>query len=505
VKAQYPDIPSSIGPVSSLFVAAMNATSCGIVITNHLEPDYPIIYCNKAFEVMTGYAREEVIGRNCRFLQGNDRNQKTRIAMKDAVQKGEYCQVELRNYTKSGTQFWSEVILSPVKDEQGRLTNYIGVQTDITRRKQTEIALSIAEQEKPGTDQENTALFENESFLASIIETIREGLIVLDENIKILSVNDHFCEFFKLNKREVLGKALPELGEGEWNNPALITMLNDVLPFNNPFEGFEVTLDFPVIGKKVLKMNARQVTLKGQYLKQTLLAIEDITQRREVEQRKDDFISLASHEMKTPLTSIKGHLQLLRRMAAKNGDELYLKPLDVALNSVSRLESLVAVLLDADHLKSGTLHFTHNSFNFDELVKEAVTAAQGATETHRINVSGLANTTITGDFFRLEQVVINLLENAVKYSPGSKEVGLHVNVLGDYIKVAVTDTGIGINQWEQKKIFERFYRVENVKQHFQGIGIGLYVASENIRQHQGTLWVESEEGKGSVFSFTIPV
>lgn len=454
---------------------------------------------------MTGYSVQEVIGRNCRFLQGDDRDQKARVAMKEATEKGEYCKVEIRNYTKSGTLFWSEVILSPVKDEKGLLTNYIGVQTNITRRKEAEIALSMAEQEKHGANQGNTGLVENESFLASIIETIREGLIVLDENIRILSVNDHFCEFFKLNKQEVVGKPLPEMGNGAWNNPALITMLKDVLPLNNPFEGFEITLNFPAIGKKVLKMNARQVTLNGQYLKRTLLAIEDITQRREVEQRKDDFISLASHEMKTPLTNIKGHMQLLKRMAAKNGDKPYLKPLDVALNSVNRLESLVAVLLDADQLKSGAVQFTHHSFDFDELVKEAAEAAQGATKTHHIHVSGLANKVIKGDFFRLEQAVINLLENAVRYSPQSQEVGLHVNVLEDYIKVAITDTGIGINQWEQKKIFERFYRVENVKQHFQGIGIGLYVANENIKQHQGTLWVESEEGRGSVFNFTIPV
>ena len=489
-----------------LFAAAINATSNGVVITDHSQPDEPIIYCNEAFERLTGYSKKDIIGHNCRFLQDGDRNQKERQELKDAIRNGNYCQVEIRNYKKDGRLFWNELIVSPVKNKAGEVTHFIGVQNDITRRKEAESALLEERYHLEERVKERTHdLKESEIYLESIVETIRESLLVLDAELNILSVNDHFCRFFKVNEKEVAGKSLTQMSNGQWNIPELVNLLKNVLPHNNPFENFELGYDFPAVGKKLLILNARQIMHKGGYQDRILLAIEDITERRAIEQRKEDFISIASHEMKTPLTSIKGNIQLLHKKALNSGDTSFLAGFETTEKSIARLEKLIADLLDVAKIQSGRIEFNYTTFNFNTLIREAVEAVQVTSQTHRIVVSGETNHEVTADQGRLEQVLINLLSNAIKYSPGESEVGIHVAMIQEYIKVSITDSGVGINKSDHKKIFERFYRADKITEKYPGVGIGLYVSNQIIQEHKGTLWVESEEGAGSVFNFTIPL
>lgn len=489
-----------------LFGAAMDASVTGIVITDNTQPDNPIIYCNKAFEQLSGYQQNEIIGHNCRFLQDEDRGQEARLLIKEAIRTGKHCKIEIRNYTKKGVPFWNELHISPVRNKNGTVINFIGIQNDVTRRKDAEHAL-LQERDNLETrvTERTIELKENEDYLASIVETIRESLIVLDENIKVLSVNEHFCKFFKCNENDLVGQQLYELLDGIWNIPALKDVLENILPHNNPFEDFEVAHEFPIIGKKLLVLNARQVTFKGKYQSRILLAMEDITERRKMEQRKEDFITVASHEMKTPLTSIKGHIQLLKRKAEKNQDEAYIMPLLTESKSIERLDILIKDLLDVAKIQSGKIQFNLIDFNFEDLVNDSISSVEGSTETHQIVVTGNTKVIIKADYSRLGQVMVNLLTNAIKYSPASKQVGVHVNVLANFLKVAISDTGVGIKREEHKNIFERFYRVEETQETFQGIGIGLYVCRQIIKEHHGTLWVESEPGQDSVFNFTIPI
>jgi PAS domain S-box-containing protein len=489
-----------------LFAAAVSASNNGVVITDHTQPDEPIIYCNKAFESITGYTNKEIIGHNCRFLQDGDDDQEARHLLRLAIAKGEHCSVEIRNYKKDRRLFWNELTISPVKDQDGNVTNFIGIQNDITRRKEAEEAL-VAERDnlEERVLERTEDLKESEAYLASIIETVRESLVVLDSNMRVLSVNDHFCRFFKSTEKDIKGKVLFEHNNGQWNMPELKNLLINVLPNNNPFEGFEIENEFPKIGRKLLVLNARQVTLKGKYQNRILLAIEDITERREIEQRKEDFISIASHEMKTPLTSIKGNLQLLHRKAQQNKDTQYLSGFETAVKSVARLERLIYDLLDVSKIQSGKVGFNFTTFQFDRLINEAVSGIQAISQSHNIVVTGSANIEVTADFGRLEQVLLNLLSNAVKYSPEGKEVALHTTILPDYIKVSITDKGVGIHERDHKRIFERFYRADQISEKFPGVGIGLYVSNEIIKEHKGTLWVDSKEGAGAKFSFTIPI
>jgi PAS domain S-box-containing protein len=489
-----------------LLTQALDASISGIILTDHQQPDNPIIYCNAAFEKLSGYSRKEIIGHNCRFLQGEDRNQKEREILRNAVKKGKQCVVEIRNYRKSGELFWNELYMSPVKDKSGTITHYIGVQNDVTRRKKAEQDLLHQQEVMEQKVEERTKVIrESEEYLASIYQTVRESLIVLSPDFNVLSVNHHFLKTFKVSIGETEGKALYELGNGQWNIPQLKTLLEDVLPTNNPVENFEVEHDFPHIGKKLMLLNAHRIELEGQYKDRILIAIEDITDRREIERRKDDFLSIASHELKTPLTTVKGYVQMLNRFMPENSSDKFKNIIDKTGIYIERLNNLISELLDVSRIQTGNIELHKEPFDFDKMIYETVEGMQAANRDHNIVVKGKTTSNYVGDESHLIQVMNNLLSNAIKYSPNSRDIEVYLSLVSNYLKVSVTDHGMGISMEDQKRIFERFYRVGDIQQHFPGMGIGLYVCDQIIKNHEGTLWVDSEKGKGSTFSFTLPL
>lgn len=489
-----------------LMTAALDASISGIIVTDNQQPDNPIIYCNKAFEKMTGYDRTDIIGHNCRFLQKEDRNQPQRAILRAAIAGGESAVVEIRNYRKDGTLFWNELYMSPVKDKEGKTIYFLGVQNDVTRRKKAEQELRHQQEVMEKRIKERTqSLKESEDYLASIVQTVRESLVVLDPDFKVLSVNDHFLKTFKVTGEETEGRLLYELGNGQWDIPQLKELLEKILPTNNPVEEFEVEHDFPHIGRKLMVLNAHRVELEGQYKDRILIAIEDITDRREIERRKDDFLSIASHELKTPLTTIKGYVQMMHRLLPAELPEKFKEILNKTATYVERLNTLISELLDVSRIQTGNIELHKEPFDFDKTVKEAVENIQAATQSHHILLEGMATNYYLGDESHIVQVINNLLSNAIKYSPEADEVKVHLSKVSNFIKVSISDQGMGINQEDQKKIFDRFYRVGDIQQRFPGMGIGLYICDQIIKNHGGTLWVESEAGKGATFSFTLPV
>ncbi|PTR00106.1 PAS domain S-box-containing protein [Mucilaginibacter yixingensis] len=489
-----------------LLKKALDASVSGIIITDNRQPDNPIIYCNQAFERITGYQRPEIIGHNCRFLQKDDRNQQPRQQLREAIDQGETCVVEIRNYKKNGTLFWNELYVSPIKNNEGKVDYFIGVQNDITRRKQAEEDLRTNQSRLEQRIEERTqSLRQSEEYLASIVQTVRESLLVLSPDLKVLSVNDHFIRTFKVSREETEGKTLYELGNGQWDIRELKNLLEQILPTNNPVIDFEVSHDFPHIGKKLMLLNAHRIELEGQYKDRILIAIEDITERRAIEQRKDDFLSIASHELKTPLTTIKGYIQIINRLMPNTADEKLLSAVGKTALYVERLNNLIGELLDVSRIQSGKIELHKDPFDFDEMAAEAVDSIRQATKSHEIVVSGGTGCRVNGDESHIAQVVTNLLSNAIKYSPDHDRVEVHLSVVSDYLKFSVKDFGLGIARDEQERIFDRFYRVGEIQQHFPGMGIGLYICAEIIRNHNGTLWVDSELNKGSTFSFTLPL
>ena len=230
----------------------------------------------------------------------------------------------------------------------------------------------------------------------------------------------------------------------------------------------------------------------------------DIHEQKIKEERKDEFISLASHEMKTPLTTAKAYLQFLERslVDSEGNGVVFAKK---ASRSINRLSELVSQLLDVSKIQLGKLNYSITTFNFNDMVDSTVESMQLITSTHSIIKTGTVSGDVIGDKDRLQQVIINLITNAVKYSPGAERVLVNVEQENSMIKVLVIDNGIGIAKESLNKIFDKYHRVEEHALRFQGLGIGLFISYEIIQRHNGKLWVESELGKGSTFIFTLPV
>ncbi|HWK07728.1 MAG TPA: hybrid sensor histidine kinase/response regulator [Puia sp.] len=224
---------------------------------------------------------------------------------------------------------------------------------------------------------------------------------------------------------------------------------------------------------------------------------------QEAVKKKDEFISIASHELKTPLTTIKAYLQLLdRSIDDTDPTKMYMER---ALVQVRKLDNLIVDLLDLSKIESGKLKFNKKKFNFDKTLSTAIEMIRQTYPEYQILQKGQAEIQLFGDEMRIEQVLINYLTNAVKYSPDNKEVQIEVSIRdGNRLFVQVRDFGIGITKAHQSNIFHKFYRVEESANRFQGLGIGLYICAEIIRRHEGEYGVESEPGQGSAFYFSIP-
>ena len=232
----------------------------------------------------------------------------------------------------------------------------------------------------------------------------------------------------------------------------------------------------------------------------------DITRQKQLEQQKDDFMGIVSHELKTPVTSIKAFTQVLQRRFAQEGNEqatTLLGKMDVQIN---KLTALIADLLDVTKIEGGKLQLNEDFFFFDELVEEIVEEIQRTTSKHVIEREGAAHVTIYADQDRIGQVIINLLSNAIKYSPRADRILVKLSTDEHNVTLCVQDFGVGIPEEKQEHVFERFYRVSGkVYDTMPGLGLGLYISYEIIRRQGGTMWVASEEGKGSTFCFTLPL
>lgn len=232
--------------------------------------------------------------------------------------------------------------------------------------------------------------------------------------------------------------------------------------------------------------------------------MDEIEFRKQAERKKDEFISIASHELKTPLTSVKGYVQLLERSIDKGDVPTLKKHLAKAQVQLEKLNELITDLLDISKIESGKLKFNKQPFVIDGMLDSVIEIIHQSNPEFKLLKTGSVKREICGDEMRIEQVVINFLTNAIKYSPGTSEVHITVEDRGESVYVGVRDFGIGIDEELQKNVFEKFYRVEETAIHFQGLGIGLYISAEIIKRHGGEVGVKSIPGDGSEFYFNIP-
>lgn len=227
-------------------------------------------------------------------------------------------------------------------------------------------------------------------------------------------------------------------------------------------------------------------------------------QKRELD-RKDEFIGVASHELKTPLTGLKGYLQLMTFY--KNDDlppriKQYLTKANMA---IGKLQYLVDDLLDVSKIKAGRLNYGMQIVNLKQIVDDCIENAIHIYPAFTFEIDNKTGFMVKGNAERLEQVLMNLVNNAVKYSRDVKKITIKTLKLENWVRVSVTDFGIGISEEQKNKIFERFYRVSDKKNMTSGLGMGLYISSEIINTHKGKIDVESKLGKGSTFYFDLPL
>ncbi len=234
----------------------------------------------------------------------------------------------------------------------------------------------------------------------------------------------------------------------------------------------------------------------------------DITELKRSQQQKDDFIGFASHELKTPVTSIKSYSQMMEDILLKKGDLQVASMASKIGVQVKRLNNLINDLLDITKINSGSLPISTSTFNFTDLIKSITDDIQHTTTKMNI-IDDLSPTgIIESDKERIVQVTTNLINNAIKYSPNSNKIIVHTSLCTNEIFFSVQDFGVGIAKQHHKKVFEQFYRVTGDLQHtFPGLGLGLYISSEIIKQLGGKIWVKNNEqdGEGVTFCFTLPI
>lgn len=481
--------------------------------------------------------------------------------------------------------------------------------------------VDVTEQKKASQE-----IDEERAYAEGIVATLRSPLIILNKNFHVVSASRSFYTTFKTTAEETEGKYISEIGNGQWNIPRLLELLETILPEKGEFTDFEVEHTFRDIGHRTMLLDAREIERLHDSERLILLAIEDITiwnklekdriqtekkystivkqsiagilkidlsgkiifantkfceilgyneeellqknfseliyeddfalyskkikalrknsvgyaiekrmvrkdgsiiwtsnfnspilndtdgleavsiisidisQQKVLERQKDEFIGVASHELKTPLTSIKGYTELLME-ADTEGGKSESTPLIEKLNTqVNRLNKLVYDLLDTTRIAEGKFSLHYSTFDLNAFIKERTSEIQITTPNHKLSVKTGKIAKVYADIERIGLVLSNLITNAAKFSPEANLVVITTVDTKKGVKVTVRDFGMGLATKEREKVFERFYRVESSG---SGFGLGLSISRDIINLHGGTIGVENAD-KGSLFYFTIP-
>jgi len=231
----------------------------------------------------------------------------------------------------------------------------------------------------------------------------------------------------------------------------------------------------------------------------------DNSAHKELEQRKDTFIGMASHELRNPLTALKLQTTLLHRQLVKQGIQAAAPALSNMETQINKVIRLVEELLDVSKIQAGRLEYLQETVDLEALLREITDIMQQTHPSHTILVHGTVGTSLIGDRDRLGQVFTNLLSNAIKYSPDAETVEMDLSTSPETVTIRVRDHGLGIPREQRDKIFERFYRATGPKQRaIPGLGMGLYIVAEIVKRHGGTITMESAVGEGSTFTVTLP-
>ncbi|OYY92272.1 MAG: hypothetical protein B7Y41_16550 [Hydrogenophilales bacterium 28-61-23] len=483
----------------ALYRRAMEASSVSMSIADATAPDLPLIYINPAFERITGYASAEVLGRNCRFLQGAEQDQAGLVEIRAALAEARDGRALLRNYRKDGSPFWNELIVTPVHDGGGKLTHFIGISQDVSQRLEME-----------------TALKTSEARLRSVLESVVDGIVVIDERGIVESFNPAAESIFGYTFEEVHGRNVSLL------MPEPYASAHDGYLHNYLETGREriIGIGREVTGRRKdgstfpmdLAVNAMRAGEKRCFTG----IVRDITERKRLDwemiraleaalsasRAKSEFLSSMSHELRTPMNAILGFGQLLqmdRDLSAEQADSAR-----EIVKAGRHLLTLINEVLDLARIESGNLTLSMEPVELVELIDEcAVLVESGAIRqglAFERDMAPCLGRWVRADRLRLKQVLINLLSNAVKYNRagGSVRIACEFKATGQ-VRLAVSDTGPGIPEDKLADLFTPFNRLGLEAGSIEGSGIGLVISKRLVEMMGGEIGVDSRPGQGCTF------
>ncbi len=492
----------------NLRTEAIDSAHNGIVITDALLPDNPIIYANRAFEKITGYTRSEILNRNCRFLQNQDRNQEGVRVIRNAINKGESCQVEVRNYKKDGTLFWNEVSINPIKNEDGIVTHFIGIQNDITRRIKTE---------------------EEVNYLVRIFnESLNEIYVLKADNLQISHANFGACVNSGYSLKELQKKPLhallPEYGKSKFHKalePIFKKSRKKIIleTLLRRKDGSEYPVEVHLQSSKrgdarVIICIVLDATEKRNYTDRLEATVEERTRQlqqalsREIElnELKTKFLSMVSHEFKTPLSAILTSATLVGKYKEAESQEKRSRHLKTITREVKHLNNILNDFLSIERFEKGKELYNLTRFSLSKVINEVIYNANMMLKSgQRINYpQDVDDISVCQDEKIVALTLTNLLYNSIKYSPEDTLIDIQVFVSEDTLIIKVIDEGIGIPEKDQRFIFDRYFRAENVLL-TQGTGIGLNIVKTHVENLGGSISFSSRENEGTAFTVVFPI
>ena len=357
-------------------------------------------------------------------------------------------------------------------------------------------------------EETETKLRDTLEYTQSIVDTVREPMLVLDSNLRVATASRAFYHTFGVSPDRTINQFVYALGDGQWDIPALRTLLEDVLAQHREFQDFEVAHHFPNIGPKVMLLNARKLWRQGNGTEHILLAIEDVTERKRISEalvRSNEdlqrFAYVAAHDLRSPLNGGLSLLELLVRRSKDSLDEGDAQLLELAIANFRRLGELMEDILTYSAAENAPQR--HTVIHLDEPLRIALENLRHHIETARANITFDTLPIVSTDRTQMVMVFQNLIGNAIKYR-GSAPPRIRIDTAmgpGAW-HVSISDNGVGFEQEHAARIFEPFRRLHGAK--LPGSGIGLATCKRVIERLGGKIWAESAPGKGSTFHFTLP-
>ncbi|WP_178988324.1 sensor histidine kinase [Winogradskyella schleiferi] len=486
---------------------ALQSSSNGIIITDALKKDNPIIYFNPAFAKLTGYSKEEILNKNCRFLQADDRSQDSIKEIRQAIKEGRSYQTIIRNYKKDGTLFWNDLSITPIKDKDGTITNFIGIQNDITERKKLE-------QEK--------------NHLAKIFEESLNEIYVFDaQSLKFINVNHGAQLNIGYSMEELISmtpldikpnftesKFRKEIGNLEKDSIEKIEFETIHRRKSGTTYPVNVHLQRSKLGNKdVYVAIILDITEQKNYtakLEQTVkIRTEELqialAAEKELNELKTKFLSMVSHEFKTPLSGILTSTMLLKKYELTEQQDKRNKHINTISDKVHYLNTILNDFLSVEKLEKGKVNYKFTNFKLSKVLNEVIYNANMLLKNgQKINYpENIDDISLFQDEKILELILSNLIYNAIKYSSENTMVDINICQNETSTIFKIKDNGIGIPEKDQKNIFNRYFRAENVLL-MQGTGIGLNIVKDHLENLNGSITFESREHKGSTFTIELP-